>query len=180
MEKKHETIIVSLRDSVGARIEGVTDNHAMAWDKASIARLIELRKGGASWYYCAAQLKRSPFACEKKAKWCDAEMGTHIHHIADVIKNAPKTKRDEYHMVQRVSAMPLVQAKKVQEYHTLVTRGKAKMQIAQDKANGLTKKVLARYTEDAKRTEAKAITTLKGKLAKIPKGKTIPINQLGK
>jgi hypothetical protein len=137
MLAKMDKPMVVLHDSIGAK---TTSAHKWgdAWSNNDDDVLIALRLGNhkasqgriASWYQCASILARSPFACEKRAKWIESHKGVVIHHASDIRKNMLASKKTSkankalwelVPVVQRVSSMPLKVVEQVDKY-MLATR----------------------------------------------------------
>jgi hypothetical protein len=132
MLAKMDKPMVVLHDSIGAKTASAHkwgDN----WDNTDDDTLIALRLGNhkqslgriANWYQCAAILARSPFACEKRAKWIESHKGIVIHHASDIRKNmlaskkTSKTVKASWELVpvvQRVASMPLKVSQQVDAY----------------------------------------------------------------
>jgi hypothetical protein len=134
---KMDKPMVVLHDSIGGKTPSAY-KWGDAWSNDDDDTLIALRLGNhkqsqgriAHWYLCASILARSPFACEKRAKWIESHKGVIIHHASDIRKNMLASKKTSkankalwelVPVVQRVSSMPLKVVEQVDKY-MLATR----------------------------------------------------------
>jgi hypothetical protein len=124
--------MIVLHDSIGAKTQSA-HKWGDTWSNDDDDTLIALRLGThklsqgriANWYLCASILARSPFACEKRAKWIESHKGVIIHHASDIRRNMLASKKTSkankalwelVPTVQRVASMPLKVSQQVDAY----------------------------------------------------------------